>query len=82
MVDLTRRILKDARDCGAQAVVVACPLCQVNLDSRQDDIAKAHPGWQHMPVIYLSQLVGRAIEVDDAKLGLKKHIVDVSAVMA
>jgi heterodisulfide reductase subunit B2 len=82
VVDLTRRILRDARDCGAEAVAVACPLCQVNLDTRQGGIAKKYGDWQHMPIIYLSQLVGRAIGVSDAQLGLKKHMVDVSAVMA
>ena len=39
-------------------------------------------GWKHLPVIYLSQLVGRAIAVDEKALGLKKHIVDVRAVLA
>ncbi len=82
VIDLTRRILRDARDCGAEAVAVACPLCQVNLDTRQGGIAKKYGGWQHMPIIYLSQLVGRAIGVSDAQLGLKKHMVDVTAVMA
>jgi heterodisulfide reductase subunit B len=82
VVDLTYRLLRDARDCGAQAVVVACPLCQVNLDSSQDAIAKKYPEWERLPVIYLSQLVGRALEVDESELGLGKHIVDVRAVMA
>jgi heterodisulfide reductase subunit B len=80
-VELTYRILRDAADCGAEAVVVACPLCQVNLDSSQGEIAKLHPGWRPLPVIYLSQLVGRAIEVERSDLGLQKHIVDVRAVM-
>jgi heterodisulfide reductase subunit B2 len=82
VVGLTRRILQDARDCGADAVVVACPLCHVNLDSRQDDIAKANPGWKHLPIVYLSQMVGRAIQVDQASLGIKKHMQDASAVLA
>ena len=82
VIDLTRRILRDARDCGAEAVAVACPLCQVNLDTRQAGVAKKFGDWQHMPIVYLSQLVGRAIGVDDAQLGLKKHMVDVAAVMA
>ena len=81
VVDLTRKILQNARDCGAEAVASACPLCQVNLDTRQDDIAKPDPSWQRLPVLYVSQLVGRAIGVDDARLGLKKHMVDVAAVM-
>jgi heterodisulfide reductase subunit B2 len=82
VADMIRRILQDARDCGAEAVVVACPLCQVNLDATQARIAKAHPGWEPLPVIYLSQLVGRAIQVDERELGLKKLIVDARAVMA
>ncbi len=82
VIDLTRRILRDARDCGAEAVVVACPLCQVNLDTRQDGVAKKYGNWEHLPIIYLSQMVGRAIGVDDDELGLKKHMVDAAAVMA
>lgn len=80
--DLVSRILTDARGCGAGAVVVACPLCQVNLDGRQLEIAKKDAGWRQMPVIFLSQLVGRALGLDDKALGLKKHLVDVAAVMA
>ena len=82
VIDLTHRILRDARDCGAEAVAVACPLCQVNLDTRQDGVAKKYGDWQRMPIIYLSQLVGRAIGVDDARLGLTKHMVDVTAAMS
>ena len=81
VVEMIYRILRDARDCGAEAIAVACPLCQVNLDSTQERIAKAHPGWEPLPIIYLSQLVGRAIEVGDSELGLEKLIVDARPVM-
>ena len=52
------------------------------MDTRQDGVAKKFGDWQHMPIVYLSQLVGRAIGVDDAQLGLKKHMVDVAPVMS
>ena len=80
--DLVGRILTDAKACGAEAVIVACPLCQVNLDGRQVEITKKDAGWQGIPVVFLSQLVGRALGIDDKSLGLKKHLVDIMAVMA
>ena len=80
--DLVARILNDAKACGADAVAVACPLCQVNLDGRQSEILRKRRDWQTIPVIFLSQLVGRAVGVSDKELGLKKHLVDVMAVMA
>jgi heterodisulfide reductase subunit B len=82
VVEMIYRILRDARDCGAEAVAVACPLCQVNLDSTQERITKVHADWKPLPIIYLSQLVGRAIEIDESQLGLKKLIVDAKPVMA
>ncbi|MBW1729167.1 MAG: CoB--CoM heterodisulfide reductase iron-sulfur subunit B family protein [Deltaproteobacteria bacterium] len=37
---LTRRILQKARQTGAEAIVVSCPLCQSNLDMIQKDRSK------------------------------------------
>ncbi len=74
-------ILQDARACGAQAVVVACPLCQVNLDAPQPEIAKLLGDWRPLPVLYLSQLVGLAVGVPRPRLGLNKLIVDPSPLL-
>ena len=38
---LGRKLLSMARQAGARCIVVACPLCQLNLDLRQSDAAKA-----------------------------------------
>jgi heterodisulfide reductase subunit B2 len=79
--DLVAKILDDARACGAEAVAVACPLCQVNLDGRQTEIMRRRSDWRPLPVVFLSQFVGRALGVSDKELGLKKHLIDVMAVM-
>jgi heterodisulfide reductase subunit B len=79
VVELTRRLLVNARDCGAEAVACACPLCQVNLDTRQADIKAKDPAWRDIPVFYLSQLVGHAVGAPDAEMGWKKHMVAVPA---
>ena len=49
VVKLVRSIVQNARDCGAEAIACACPLCQVNLDSRQADIRRADPAWHDLP---------------------------------
>lgn len=80
-VELVGRIVRDARACGAEAIVAACPLCQVNLDSRQEGVAHDDPGWRPLPVVYLSQLVARAVGADPRTLGLRRHLVDAGAVL-
>ena len=80
--DLVTRILTDAKAWGAEAVSVACPLCQVNLDGRQTEIMRTQKDWQPIPVVFLSQLVGRALGLSEKELGLKKHLIDITAVMA
>jgi len=35
---MSRRILRNAEEVGAEAIVVACPLCHANLDMRQEQI--------------------------------------------
>jgi heterodisulfide reductase subunit B2 len=82
VIDLTHKILKNAVACGADAVVCACPLCQVNLDTRQEGIRAKDPTWKGVPILFLSQMVGRAIGTDPATLGLKKHMVSAAKVMA
>ena len=37
---LGRKLLSMARQAGAECIVVACPLCQLNLDLRQSDAAQ------------------------------------------
>ena len=36
---LTRKLFDKAMEAGAEAIAVACPLCQSNLDSRQEEIS-------------------------------------------
>jgi len=73
---LTERILQNARDVGANAVVVACPLCQINLDARQGQIGEESGKVFDLPIIYFTQLMGLAFDLGASELGLDKHIVD------
>ncbi|OIQ50878.1 Lactate utilization protein A [Pseudodesulfovibrio hydrargyri] len=57
---LSGRILDAAEEAGADAIVTACPLCQLNLDMRQSQINKANHSGHNMPVFYYTQLAGLA----------------------
>jgi heterodisulfide reductase subunit B2 len=67
---LGHRLLSMARQAGAELVVVACPLCQVNLDLRQADAAKAGGFIPPTPVMYITQLLGLALGLSSEELGL------------
>lgn len=76
VLKLSCDILQMASDEGAQAIVVACPLCQSNLDLRQAQINKRYKKNFNIPILYFTQVVGLALGIDKKKLGLDKHIVD------
>jgi heterodisulfide reductase subunit B len=57
-------------------VVVACPLCHINLDSRQKQIEEEFGETFNLSILYFTQLMGLAFEVAPKELGLQKHFVD------
>ena len=68
---LTRRIMVKARQTGAEAVVVSCPLCQTNLDT----IQKKMPG-RPTPVFYFTELLRLAFETRGVPAWFKMHFTD------
>ncbi len=82
VVDLTDRILTDAEEAGAEAVVTGCPMCHSNLDMRQRTINAAGRGPHDLPILYLSEVVGLAAGIDPKRLGLDRHFVDALRVTA
>ena len=75
VMDMCRKILDNAKEIGAQAIVVACPLCQVNLDARQQQTGEQYGQQYDMPIIYFTQLMGLAFGLDPDTLGLDKQFV-------
>ena len=69
VVKLVGDICRAATEAGAAAIVTACPLCQANLDTRQD-------GPEKMPILHFSELMGLAFGVKEqtVKSWWKSHI--------
>jgi len=74
--ELSGRLLKEAIWKGAEAIVVGCQLCQSNLDMRQGEIWKAEKKNHHLPVLYITQIMGLAFGLSPNDLGLNHHIID------
>jgi len=75
---LSGRIIEDAEHRGADAIIVACPMCHSNLDMRRPDINKYWETKFRIPVIFVTQAIGLAIGLSPESVGLKRHFVDVT----
>lgn len=73
--------LKTAIAAGADCMVTPCPLCHLNLDSRQPEVERVIGEPLGLPVLHLSQLVALAVGVPPQELGLDKHIVSTRSVL-
>ena len=69
-------ILASAQRSGAELVVTNCPLCQFNLDRMQKAMGSRHTGFQPIPVLYFTQLLGIALGLDSDGFELDRHYVD------
>lgn len=78
---LVRAILEAAQERGADCIAVVCPLCQSNLDTRQNDINKTYGTNYHLPTLYLSQLIGLTQRLGYSALGLDRLIVSPKALL-
>ncbi|MEO0190732.1 MAG: CoB--CoM heterodisulfide reductase iron-sulfur subunit B family protein, partial [candidate division WOR-3 bacterium] len=62
-LEASYKILKNARERGAEAIVTSCPVCHYNLDNFQTKIAARHPDHQSVPVFYFSQVMAMAYDL-------------------
>lgn len=74
---LSSKILDDAVSRGAEAMVVACPMCQFNLDMKRQDIEKYAGKKYDIPVLYITQAIGMALGIPAKKLGIHRHRIKV-----
>jgi heterodisulfide reductase subunit B len=73
---LSGKIIEQALAAGAEAIVVACPLCHVNLDLKQGQINSYLGTDYKVPILYLSQVLGIAFGLSGEDVLLKQNVVD------
>jgi heterodisulfide reductase subunit B len=80
--ELTKKLLDEAKSLGADCIVLACPLCDTNLELRQSDIEKKYNVSYNLPILYITEIIGLALGIKPGKLGMNKHIVSPKPVLA
>jgi len=73
--------LQEAIAAGADCIVTPCPLCHLNLDSRQPEVEQVIGKTLGLPIIHLPQLVALALGVSPKELGLDRHIVSTKPIL-
>ena len=73
-------LLNEAKENGADAIATVCPLCQFNLGSYQDEVARKY-GLESLPIVYVTQILGVALGVPARKLGLHRSIVPAEPIL-
>lgn len=63
-LQVSHDILTDATKHGADALALVCPLCDYNLQRRQEAMLAKFEGAQEVPIYYISQLMALALGVD------------------
>jgi succinate dehydrogenase / fumarate reductase cytochrome b subunit len=75
------RHLLSAIEAGIDCIVTPCPLCHLNLDSRQPEVEKVIGRKLGIPILHLPQLIGLALGLETKQLGLDRHIVSTASVL-
>jgi len=72
VIGLISNIVEDARACGAEAIVTMCPICHLNLDSRQEETG----GGPDLPIFQATQLMALAFGQGEKGAALGNNLVD------
>jgi heterodisulfide reductase subunit B2 len=81
VIQLTGSIIDMAASVGADCIAVSCPMCQVNLDLRQQDINRQTGKNYQIPIVYITQLLGLCLGIGPGELGFNQLMVPASVVL-
>lgn len=70
-LSLTSSKLKALQGLNVDGLIDSCPACHMMFDARQEDAATITGSKLSLPVLYYTQLLGIAMQVENEKLGLQ-----------
>ena len=76
------KLLRCAVDNGAQCIITACPLCQLNLDAYQGAVNSKFKTNFNIPILYFTQIMGIALGYKAKELGVGQGLVSAKKVLS
>jgi len=73
---LNQKLLSMAKEAEADCLVTGCPMCQANLDTRQEELEKETGEKYDLPILYFTELMGLALGHRDVRKWLSRHLTD------
>lgn len=80
--ELIRRLLDNALDYQADAIVTICPMCQLNLDAYQPQVNAMFGTDFHIPILFFTQVMGLAFGLLPAEVEIEAGITPAVAALA
>lgn len=72
--ELLGRIYRSALEAEAEAIVVVCPLCHLNLDLQQYQVSQRLRRGVDIPVFFVTELMAAALGIEECEDWLERHV--------
>ncbi len=76
VTERTRMIVSSAKNRGADVIILSCPLCEFNLDTRQKDTKEKYSDFTGIPILYFTQLMALAFGLREEVCRFDLHYID------
>jgi heterodisulfide reductase subunit B len=73
---LVKKLFEMALEAGADCIVVGCPMCQSNLDTRQKELLGHNGKPYNLPIYYFTELMALAFGASNVEKWLNKHLTE------
>lgn len=78
---LVKKLFDMALEAEADCIVVGCPLCHSNLDTRQKELLQDNGSKYKIPIYYFTELMGLAFGDKSAEKWLNRHLTDAKTLL-
>jgi len=76
VLDKTYAMVNLAREQGADAIILSCPLCDFNLEARQKKVMEKYPDFHPLPVLYFTQIMAVAFGLPEDTYGFEYNAIN------